>query len=102
MGKRDTIPKPGGLGVDLLGVPVRGTLCSGVVRALSDFCSASVWAILNADSLRQAGFMDRKFEDILDTLPEKPPRSRLEPYRELIGELRKRGRTYRDIAGILA
>ena len=46
--------------------------------------------------------MDRKFEDILDTLPEKPPRSRLEPYRELIGELRKRGRTYRDIAGILA
>lgn len=50
----------------------------------------------------KGAFMDRKFEDILDTLPEKPPRSRLEPYRELIGELRKRGRTYRDIAGILA
>ena len=46
--------------------------------------------------------MDRKFQDILDTLPERPPRSRLEPYRELICELRKRGRTYRDIAGILA
>ena len=46
--------------------------------------------------------MDRKFQDILDTLPERSPRSRLEPYRELICELRKRGRTYRDIAGILA
>jgi transposase len=30
--------------------------------------------------------MDDKFQDILDSLPEKPPRSRLEPYTELIGE----------------
>jgi hypothetical protein len=46
--------------------------------------------------------MDDKFQDILDSLPKKPPRSRLEPYRELIVELRRRGRTYRDIARILA
>lgn len=46
--------------------------------------------------------MDDKFQDILDSLPEKPPRSRLERYSKLIDELRRRGRTYRDIAGILA
>src|ERR1700683_3509496 len=46
--------------------------------------------------------MDAKFRDILDALPHKPPRSRLEPYREFIEELRNRGRTYRDIAEILA
>lgn len=46
--------------------------------------------------------MDTKFKEILDGLPDKPPRSRLEPYRELISELRRRGRTYRDIAQILA
>jgi hypothetical protein len=46
--------------------------------------------------------MDDRFQDILDGIPEKPPRSSLEPYRELINELRQRGRTYRDIAHILA
>jgi hypothetical protein len=46
--------------------------------------------------------MDDKFQDILDSLPEKPPRSRLEPCNELIGELRRRGRTYREIRDILA
>ena len=46
--------------------------------------------------------MDVKFKEILDGLPDKPPRSRLEPYRELIRELRRRGRTYRDIALIIA
>ena len=46
--------------------------------------------------------MDDKFQDILDGMPEKPPRSSLEPYRELINELRRRGRTYREIAHILA
>jgi hypothetical protein len=45
--------------------------------------------------------MNTKFKEILDGLPDKPPRSRLEPYRELIRELRRRGRTYRDIALIL-
>jgi hypothetical protein len=46
--------------------------------------------------------MDDKFGGLLDSLPEKPPRSRLEPYSELIVELRRRGRTYREIARILA
>jgi IS30 family transposase len=43
-----------------------------------------------------------KLQDILNTLPEKPPLSRLETYRELIDELRQRGWTYREIVGILA
>lgn len=47
-------------------------------------------------------FMDDHFRDILNSLPEKSPRSRLEPYGELIDELRRRGRTYRDIVEILA
>ncbi len=46
--------------------------------------------------------MDGEFQKIVDSLPEKPPRSRLEPYGELIDELRGRGRTYREIAGVLA
>src|SRR5438034_4267297 len=46
--------------------------------------------------------MDDNFQDILDSLPEKPARSRLEPYGRLIEELLHRGRTYREIAGILA
>jgi IS30 family transposase len=43
-----------------------------------------------------------KFRAILDALPEKPPRSRLEPYSELIDELRRRRRTYREIVDVLA
>jgi hypothetical protein len=46
--------------------------------------------------------MDDNLKDMLDGLPAKSPRSRLEPYREFIEELRRRGRTYRDIEGILA
>ncbi len=46
--------------------------------------------------------MDEGLLRILDALPEKPPRSRLTPYAEFIEELRRRGRTYRDIALILA
>ena len=46
--------------------------------------------------------MDAKIRDILNTLPDKPSRSRLAPYRDLISELRHRGRTYRDIAHILS
>ena len=42
------------------------------------------------------------FKEILDNLPEKPPRSRLEPYRELILEMRRRGRPLREIAKVLA
>jgi len=46
--------------------------------------------------------MDTDLKKILAELPIKPPRSRLEPYREFIVELRSRGRMYRDIAQILA
>lgn len=45
--------------------------------------------------------MEEAFQAILDTLPPKPARSKLEPYAELIRELRKRGRSYREIASIL-
>jgi len=41
------------------------------------------------------------FREILDNLPEKPPRSRLEPYRELILEMRRRGRPLREITQVL-
>lgn len=41
------------------------------------------------------------FKEILDGLPEKAPRSRLEPYRELILEMRRRGRPLREIARVL-
>ena len=46
--------------------------------------------------------MDANLQKLLDELPEKPPHSRLEPYREFIEQLRSKGRTYRDIAEILA
>ena len=42
------------------------------------------------------------FQHILDSLPEKLPRSRLQPYRALIEKLRRQGRTYREIVGILS
>jgi hypothetical protein len=45
--------------------------------------------------------VDAKCEAILNNLPSKQPRSRLEPYGELITEMRNRGRTYREIAQIL-
>jgi len=46
--------------------------------------------------------MEDQLKQILESLPEKPPRSRLAPYIEFIDELRRLGRTYRDIAAILA
>jgi IS30 family transposase len=46
--------------------------------------------------------MDANLQEILDNLDEKTPRSRLDPYRELILELRRRNRTYREIMQILA
>lgn len=42
------------------------------------------------------------FEAILDSFPPKASRSRLEPYAELILELHRRGRTYREIVRILS
>jgi hypothetical protein len=45
--------------------------------------------------------MDANLQEIIDNLDEKAPRSRLGPYRELILELRRRNRTYREILRIL-
>ena len=38
----------------------------------------------------------------LANLPPKPPRSKLEPHRELIRELRRKGRTYREVSRLFA
>ena len=38
----------------------------------------------------------------LAALPPKPPRSKLEPHRELIRELRRKGRTYRELSRLFA
>ena len=44
--------------------------------------------------------MEPALQTILESLPEKLHRSKLEPHRELIRELRRKGRTYRDLAQI--
>jgi hypothetical protein len=46
--------------------------------------------------------MDDKVNEILERLPAKPPRSRLDPHATLIEELRRRGRTFAEIARVLA
>jgi IS30 family transposase len=46
--------------------------------------------------------MNDQFRNILDNLPNVAPRSRLEPYTELIQALRQRKRSYREIARVLA
>jgi hypothetical protein len=45
--------------------------------------------------------MEIKLDELLAGLPEKPPRSCLEAFRDFIHELRRRKRTYREIAQIL-
>lgn len=45
--------------------------------------------------------MDRTLLSLLETIPQKPPRSKLETHRELIRQLRRKGCTYRDIVRIL-
>ena len=45
--------------------------------------------------------MNKVLRDILRSLPDKPPRSRLDPYRGFIEELVSQGRSYREIARIL-
>ena len=42
--------------------------------------------------------MDEKLRQLLDQMPERPPRSKLEPHAEVIRELRKKRRTYGEIA----
>ena len=74
---------------------MRTKLCSAFVRFSFGECSALVRAI-------PVWIMDDSFQEILDSLPEKRSRSRLEPYGRLIDELLRRRWTYRGIAGILA
>jgi hypothetical protein len=45
--------------------------------------------------------MDKPLPEILDAIPPKPPRSKLEPYYDFIRDLRRQSRTYREIAQIL-
>jgi len=45
--------------------------------------------------------MDPRFEAVLNRLPQKRHRSCLEPYKDLIREMRKRGCCYREIAQVL-
>lgn len=42
--------------------------------------------------------MESALQTIFESLPDKPPRSKLEPHRELIRELRRKGQTYREVA----
>ena len=42
--------------------------------------------------------MEPAHQIVLESLREKPYRSKLEPHRELIRELRRKGRTYREVA----
>src|ERR1700739_1192970 len=42
--------------------------------------------------------MEPVLQSILEPLPPKSPRSKLEPHHELIRELRRKGRTYREVA----
>jgi hypothetical protein len=46
--------------------------------------------------------MDANLKEIINNLDEKAPRSRLGPYRDLIRELRRLNRTYREILQILS
>src|SRR6266852_8028240 len=45
--------------------------------------------------------MDPTLLSLLDSIPQKSPRSKLETHRELIRQLRRKGCTYRDIVRIL-
>src|ERR1700738_5220337 len=56
--------------------------CGGTIHPLPPCANTDPQVVL-------AGFAD---------LPPKPPRSKLEPHRELIRELRPKGRTYREVA----
>jgi hypothetical protein len=46
--------------------------------------------------------MDPKIADLLNTLPDNPPRSKLEPHSEIIAALRKKRYTYRQISQFLS
>jgi len=44
--------------------------------------------------------MEPAHQILIADMPAKPPRSKLEPHRELIRELRRKGRTYREVAAL--
>ncbi len=46
--------------------------------------------------------MNDKIRAVLEGTPDKPPRSKLEPHQDVIRELRRKGRTYEDIAQFFA
>ncbi len=46
--------------------------------------------------------MDDRIRTVLEGTPDKPPRSKLEPHQDVIGELRRKGRTHEDIAEVFA
>ena len=52
-------------------------------------------------AIADGSLMDPKFEHVLNSIAPKKPRSCLEPYRELIREMRKRKCSYREIAQVL-
>jgi hypothetical protein len=76
---------------------------------LSGHPLTSVWRLLSVTAFRPSPsrltlleeIVDAKFEAILNSLPAIEPRSRLEPYSELITEMRKRGHSYREITQVL-
>ena len=45
--------------------------------------------------------MDERIRQLLDQIPENPPRSKLEPHIDLIRQLRRKKLTYRQIADFL-
>ena len=61
--------------------------------------SAGSWACA-----RESGEieMDDKVNEIIEKLPAKLPRSRLDPHATLIEEMRRRGRTFAEIVRVLA
>ena len=44
--------------------------------------------------------MEPAHQILISGMPAKPPRSKLEPHCELIRELRRKGRTYREVAAL--
>ena len=76
-------------------------ICSVPVRRLFGLCSRLFRRGPILLIIIEAA-MDNKLRGILETLPESLPRSCLDPVREFIDDLRRRGRTYREVVRILA
>ena len=76
--------------------------CSGGVRVpvRMAFCARDIRA--RALRLGRDCVMEDRFQEILDDLPAATSRSRLEPYKELIREMRQRNYSFRKISQVLA